>query len=491
MLFPTTVFALFFCAVFWISWSLDDRQHLRKYVLLAASYAFYGYWDWRFLSLLIFSSALNYVFGHALTLPRFAERRRLIVGVAVTCNLIILGFFKYFGFFVDSLAPILQPIGFGRDMVLFEVILPIGISFFTFQGISYVVDVYRGTVKPVRTPVDLFLYISFFPQLVAGPIVRAADFLPQLNGRPHLTTQAVSFGLLLILVGLFKKVVISSYLATEIVDDVFAVPESYSSLDLFFAAHAFVVQIYCDFSGYSDIAIGVAALLGYQFKKNFDRPLAASTLQDLWQRWHISLTSWLRDYLYKPLKGKKRGTAHMYRNLLITMTVAGLWHGAAWTFVIWGALQGAMLVAERWLINFTRRAQNAIVAGEPVGLGGVALSLLGRFVSSVPLLPWFLTLNAFALTAILFRAEDMQIASAFYQGLIAFTFEVEAFTPFVALLVFGSIAVQFLPSGWFARQVRAFERLPAAPAAAMFALGLIAVEFVGPDGVAPFIYFQF
>lgn len=186
----------------------------------------------------------------------------------------------------------------------------------------------------MRNPLDLFLYISFFPQLVAGPIVRAAHFLPQLDERPRLDQHTLAFGFLLILVGLFKKVIVSSYLATEIVDDVFVFPQAYSSLDLLTGAYAFVVQIYCDFSGYSDIAIGVAALLGYRFKKNFDRPLSATSLQDLWQRWHISLTTWLRDYLYRPLKGNRRGQRRIHFSLAITMLIAGLWHGAAWTFVM-------------------------------------------------------------------------------------------------------------------------------------------------------------
>lgn len=491
MLFPTTVFAIFFALVFWASWSLSGRLEVRKYVLLGASYVFYGYWDWRFLSLLAISSAINYVAGHLIAHSDDDGRRRTLVVVAVTLNLVILGFFKYFGFFVESAVQALSFAGLERDIPLFEIILPIGVSFFTFQGISYVVDIYRRDIKAVKSPVDLFLYISFFPQLVAGPIIRASDFLPQLDQRPRLSLDTVSFALLLICVGLFKKVVVASYLASEFVDDVFAVPEAYSSADLYFAAHAFAVQIYCDFSGYSDIAIGVAALLGFHFKKNFDRPLAASSLQELWQRWHISLTSWLRDYLYKPLKGSKRGTGHMYRNLIATMTIAGLWHGAAWTFVIWGAIQGVVLVAERWINTTVRQTRRAFETGQRPDLVGVGLMRLSDAVSVIPLFGWFVTLNIFAIAGVFFRSETLDAALSYFNGLAQFTLAIDAFTPFVALLVFGSIAVQFLPADWLKRRADQFEGFGPMAAGVSLGFALVVIEWIGPDGVAPFIYFQF
>jgi len=491
MLFPTLEFALFFMLVFGISWMLIDRLEVRKLFLLAVSYFFYGYWDWRFLSLLVTSSCINYVAGALISRETDDHRRKWIVGIAIAANLGILGFFKYFGFFVSSLSDVLVAVGLARDIPLMNIILPIGISFFTFQGISYVIDIHRGDIKPVRHPLDLFLFISFFPQLVAGPIVRAADFLPQLTVRPRLTQDAVSFGLLLILVGLFKKVIVASYLATEIVDDVFSVPDAYSSLDLFFAAHAFVVQIYCDFSGYSDIAIGVAALLGYTFKKNFDRPLSTSSLQELWQRWHISLTSWLRDYLYRPLKGARRGTSHMYRNLVITMMVAGLWHGAAWTFVIWGTLQGLMLIAERWIKGEVRsRNREAEEYAQPDVVRSFPLRLANH-IARIPMIGWFITINLFALTSIFFRAADMATVSAYFSGLMQFTMTPELFTPFVALLIGASIAVQFLPSGTIRMRSLQFSALRPVTAGLLLGGGLLTMEMIGPDGVAPFIYFQF
>lgn len=479
MLFPTFDFGVFFVGVFVVSWLLRNSIDLRKAFLLAVSYFFYGYWDWRFLGLLFLSTTINFAAGRLLISLNEDYHRKWVVGVAVVLNLVILGFFKYYGFFLVSLSNVLVSIGWERDLPLLDIVLPIGISFFTFQGISYVVDVYRRDVPPVRNPLDLYLYISFFPQLVAGPIVRAAHFLPQLDERPALTRAMLVFGFSLILLGLFKKMIVASYLATEIVDDVFAVPSAYSSLDLFVAAHAFVVQIYCDFSGYSDIAIGAAALLGYRFKKNFDRPLSATSLQELWQRWHISLTSWLRDYLYRPLKGRGRGQARMYRNLILTMVIAGLWHGAAWTFVIWGSLQGIILVLER------------VVKGTIRSWERNGNALLVRWIPSHPAIGWLVTINLFAITGVFFRAADIAVVGEFYAGLLAMTFYAEKFTPFVALLVGGSLAAQFIRTDTLVQLGGRVQALRPVTLGLLIGAGLVAMEMLGPRGVAPFIYFQF
>ena len=479
MLFPTLDFAIFFFGVFIAAWAVSRRATVHKLLLVGASYIFYGYWDWRFLALLIASSAVNFAAGTLIARAETDAAKRWFVAAAVALNLVVLGIFKYYGFFIESAADVLTALGLARDLPLFDIILPIGISFFTFQGISYVVDVYRGDVDPVDDPLDIFLFISFFPQLVAGPIVRAADFLPQLRARPYLGFETLTFGLCLIVVGLIKKVIVASYLGTEIVDDVFDFPSAFSSFDLLIASYAFIVQIYCDFSGYSDIAIGCAALLGYRFKRNFDRPLAATTLQDLWQRWHISLTSFLRDYLYRPLKGRKRGQWHMYRNLFLTMLVAGLWHGAAWTFVIWGGLQGAMLVIERivrgWL---TANSQQAGSQHAWPWLSATA--------------GWFVTFNAFALTGVFFRASDLSVVGDFYSGLLALKPGIEQASPFVVLLIAGSVAAQFLRSDSFSKlsQVIAASRQPVAIGLAL-AASILIIEFLSPPGVAPFIYFQF
>lgn len=488
MLFPTLDFALFFMAVFGTAWALRHHSMARKLLLLAASYLFYGWWDWRFLALLAGSSLGNYLAGVLLGRTTDERARRTIVGVAVAANLLVLGFFKYYDFFLDSLVDLLLALGLKRDMPFLEIVLPIGISFFTFQGISYVVDVHRGHLKPVSSPLDLLLFISFFPQLVAGPIVRAADFLPQLRKPPQLNRVAVAYGLLLVLAGMLKKTVVAHYLAVDLVDPVFADPAAASSGDLVAAQYAYAIQVYCDFSGYSDIAIGTAALLGYRFRKNFDRPLSATSLQQLWQRWHISLSTWLRDYLYRALRGDRRdGGWRMYRNLFLTMLLGGLWHGANWTFVIWGALHGAALVLERSIKGWYHGWRVRRGAASPAPAFGIAATNG----AATAVAGWLLTFHLFTLSAIFFRAPELEVATAYIARLLSWSGGVALLSPFLAALIAGALAVQFLPANALERTA---ERLAAAPAALiglLFGAGLVLIEFIGPEGVAPFIYFQF
>src|SRR6266849_8083824 len=349
MLFPTSGFLLFFLVVAAAMMVLENRFAAKKGVLVLASYYFYAQWDWRFCFLLAFSSAVSYAAGRLIGATADRDRRRLIVGIAVALHLGLLGVFKYLDFFVLSANEFARLLGLQHELPFLEVLLPVGISFFTFHGISYIVDVYRGDVAVCRNPLDMALYMSFFPQLVAGPIVRAAYFLPQL-ARPSAEPIPVAPALLLILGGLFKKVVIANYLATGLVDPVFAASTSYGAPDLLLAVYGYAVQIYCDFSAYSDMAIALAALLGFRFPANFNQPYRAERLREFWQRWHISLSTWLRDYLYKPLGGNRHGRAKTYRNLLVTMLLGGLWHGAAWNFILWGAYHGALLMAHRLVV---------------------------------------------------------------------------------------------------------------------------------------------
>ncbi|MFQ5625731.1 MAG: MBOAT family O-acyltransferase [Methyloligellaceae bacterium] len=493
MLFPTFEFAIFFLIIFGISWELRQHAESRKLFLLGASYVFYGYWDWRFTALLAASSLLNYVAGRLIGITQTPRERKLLLGAAVGLNLAILGFFKYYGFFLDSLADLLTAAGLTRDLPFLEIILPVGISFFTFQGISYVTDVYRRQVEAADSPLDIFLYISFFPQLVAGPIVRAADFLPQLKREPRLNRALVSLGILLVLIGLFKKMVIANYLAAELVDEVFFDPSIYAGPDLALAVYAYAIQIYCDFSGYSDIAIGVAALLGYRFKWNFNQPYRAASLREFWRRWHISLSQWLRDYLYKPLGGSRAGTLATYRNLFITMALGGIWHGAAWTFVIWGLIHGTSLAVER-LVMSTRTAPAGAtamaVAGagsgtmtpiDPPAQGGIVPRALGVFV----------TFHIVCLAWIFFRAESLDAALAYLQGLSDWSDPGQFTSPFLVLMVAGALAAHFLPGDLVTRTARALE--PVGPIGLGFLLGfgILLIESVAPEGVAPFIYFQF
>jgi D-alanyl-lipoteichoic acid acyltransferase DltB (MBOAT superfamily) len=488
MLFPTLDFALFFVLVFALGWALRRHAEPRKLLLLAASYFFYGFWDWRFLALLAGSSAANYLAGVLIARTGADRPRRRIVAVALVANLATLGFFKYYDFFADSLADLLLSAGLERDLPFLEIVLPVGISFFTFQGISYVVDVYRGHVKPVSSPLDLFLYISFFPQLVAGPIVRGSDFLPQLAKPPQLARTAAAYGFILILAGMLKKTVVAHYLAVDLVDPAFEDPSAYGSADLVAAHYAYAIQVYCDFSGYSDIAIGTAALLGFRFKKNFDRPFSATSMQQLWQRWHISLSTWLRDYLYRALRGRRREAGwRMHRNIFLTMLLGGLWHGANWTFVIWGSILGAALVIERAVKGRWREWRGRIAArsGTPAAGGARPGAVLAAAAG------WLVTFHVFTLAAVFFRAPDMGVAASFFAQMVSGAGGIALFTPFLLLLTTGSVAVQFLPGNALERTAERLHTLSGLSLGILLGFGLVAIEFIGPEGVAPFVYFQF
>ncbi|MBV8889563.1 MAG: MBOAT family protein [Alphaproteobacteria bacterium] len=470
MLFPTFDFLLFFLVVAAAMTALDGRFLAKKAVLVAASYFFYAQWDWRFCFLLAFSTAVSYVAGLLIGGIAEARFRRAVLTAAVAVHLCLLGTFKYFDFFVLSTNEFAHLLGLEHELPFLEVLLPVGISFFTFHGISYITDVYRGDVAVCRQPLDMALYMSFFPQLVAGPIVRAAYFLPQL-ARPSREPLPIAPALVLILQGLFKKVVIANYLATGLVDPVFAAPTSYGGPDLLLAVYAYAVQIYCDFSAYTDMAIALAALLGFRFPRNFNQPYRSQRLREFWQRWHISLSSWLRDYLYKPLGGNRHGQLKTYRNLLITMLLGGIWHGAGWKFVMWGALHGGGLSVERMIEPWIGR--------RPTSLAGkvLATAIVFHFVC----LAW-----------VFFRAEDFEIAWLYIGGLGAGWGEgVQQAGPFVVGLTALGLLTQFVPADWFERTANAVAQLPNWGLGALAGLVVAVINALGPEGVAPFIYFRF
>ena len=340
-------FALFFVVVLGVSWRLNDQPLRWRLFVLAASYVFYGWWDPVFCLLLAGSTVGNHLVVQLVHRARSDRAARWAMGVGVVLNLVLLGFFKYYGFFVDSLLELLQPMGLAPTSILVKVALPIGISFFTFCAISYVVDVYRRDQEPIPL-LDFAVYLSFFPHLVAGPIVRVSEFAPQLRRRRNPDAVDATRAARLICRGLFKKVVIANYLATAIVDPVFLAPKQSTNWELLVGAVAYAVQIYADFSGYTDIAIGIALLLGIKFPDNFDQPYSSISVQEFWRRWHMTLSRWLRDYVYIPLGGNRGGERAEVRNLIITMALGGLWHGASWTFVIWGFYHGFGLAIERW-----------------------------------------------------------------------------------------------------------------------------------------------
>ena len=466
MLFPTLNFLIFFLIVLAVAWALVERDQWRKVFLTGASYVFYAFWDWRFTGLLLLNTLIIYSVGLWIGADKAERGRKQWAGVGVALMLVILGFFKYFEFFVGSLNDVLRSAGLEREIPIFEVILPVGISFFTFQGISYVLDVYHRIIPPTRSLLDL----AFFPQLVAGAILRAADFMPQLEKKPDVTRLHISLGLTLIVWGLFKKSIVANYLAIDLVDKVFMDPSRYGGLDLLLGVYGYAVQIYCDFSAYSDIAIGAAMLLGYTFPRNFDQPYRSASLSEFWRRWHISLSSWLRDYLYIPLGGNRRGPARTYVNLTITMLLGGLWHGAAWKFVVWGALHGVGLAVER-LIGGARRASGSIWGPKPI-----AIILVFHFVC----LGW-----------IFFRARDFSTALDVIAGLFDWSKPVELATPLSLRLIALGLIMHFTPRDLINRFETLFWRMPSAAVGVTCGLFVALIEAFGLDGAAPFIYFQF
>jgi alginate O-acetyltransferase complex protein AlgI len=470
MLFPTLTFGLFFLSVYAAAWLLRGSNEWRKIVLLIASWIFYGWWDLRFVALLIASGILNWGAARMILAADGKPRlRNLWVAAGVAANLGVLGFFKYYGFFMVQVEETLHLLGWQRDLAIMQVVLPVGISFFTFQGMSYLIDIYRRQTAPAAL-LDMTLLMSFFPHLVAGPIVRASHLIPQFRRVPEMTRGMAATGLLLIVWGLFKKAVIASELATGLVDNVFFDPSAHGSLDLVAAAYGYAVQIYCDFSAYSDMAIGIAALLGYRFPHNFNQPYRASSLQDFWRRWHISLSSWLRDYLYVSLGGSRRGLARLCLSLMGTMLLGGLWHGASWNFVIWGALHGSVLVAERLWREVRPNSWRPLPAW------------LGMFVTfHVVLLGW-----------IFFRAASFGDALAFLGGIAGANGSgALLLTPLLLVLILLGMSLHFMPRFTIQQAAMRVRALPAAAVGIGAGLLILVVDAMRPEGVAPFIYYQF
>ncbi|MEE2789441.1 MAG: MBOAT family O-acyltransferase [Myxococcota bacterium] len=396
MIFTTPAFVLFFLFFFLMWHTVAPRW--KKPLLLISSYVFYGSWHPVFLILIWLSTLVDFWIGGALHRATGDRRRRRLVAISVMTNLGILSAFKYFNFFVDSAVAILGMLGLHASAPLLEIILPVGISFYTFQTMSYSIDVYRRRITPVSSVMDFAIFVAFFPQLVAGPIERAQRLLPQIARLASARTDHSGWGL--IALGCFKKVVIADNLA-ELVNLVYAQPEEASAPALLLATYAFAVQIYCDFSGYSDIAVGLARLLGIELVQNFKAPYAAIGPSDFWRRWHISLSTWLRDYLYISLGGNRRGPLSTYRNLLLTMLLGGLWHGAAWHFVAWGAFHGLLLCCCR--PSAFQSAHHALAAH--------------RFGGPIRVVQRFVFFHLVCVGWIFFRAENLTAAVSVLTGL--------------------------------------------------------------------------
>lgn len=468
MLFTEAIFLPFFLIVFALFWTIPDND-LRKSWLLLCSYAFYGWWDWRFLGLILLSTSIDYHLGGSIASAVGRSRRKRLVTLSVVANLGVLACFKYLNFFIDSANQLLGILGAPPIGGVLGIALPVGISFFTFQSMSYTIDIYRGKCAPAAGFRDFALFVSFFPQLVAGPIVRAKDFLPQLDAKTLFGNVRFRTFFTLFLIGFIKKAIVGDSIAT-VVDPVFAAPDDHGCLDLCLCSILYCAQIYCDFSGYTDMAIACAGLLGFTLPLNFRFPYFSASITDFWRRWHISLSSWLRDYLYIPLGGNRGGQKAMYRNILITMLLGGLWHGASWTFVVWGAAHGiALVIHKMW--------QGA--EGDSVGR---AMSLLG-----VPITFMFV-----ALTFVVFRSPDFSGSVDYFYGIMQIRESSGAgLNPWLWGVAIALGAAHWIAYRYESRAAKTFNSAPGWLFAffwgAIFALTL----FFKPIDSSPFIYFQF
>jgi len=459
-------FLFFFALVFVVRWMLRGPKS-QKLWLLVCSYAFYAAWDWRFLSLIWISTVVDYLVGLRLGDESDAASRKRWVTVSVVTNLSILGVFKYFNFFAGSLVSLLAWLGLPVSFNVIDIVLPVGISFYTFQTMSYSLDVYRGRLEPCRSSLDLALFVGFFPQLVAGPIVRARAFLPQLGMKARLADVDFRSSLVLFLSGFFKKACVSDNIAPY-VDSFFAAPDEFTALSAWIATLLYAAQIYCDFSGYSEMAIACARMLGFELGDNFNFPYVATSIKDFWRRWHISLSSWLRDYLYISLGGNRGSQLFTLRNLMLTMLLGGLWHGASWNFVIWGGLHGMALIVHRlW---------------EPIG------ARLPRVVGIA--CGWALTFWWVNLAWIFFRAADLGEALAVTRSFVFFTDNgsqtLGSGMPWLLAILAGLHL-----AGYASQRSKWWRRVPGwAFAVGYGVLVALALSLLHP-APQPFIYFQF
>jgi alginate O-acetyltransferase complex protein AlgI len=490
MLFNSLTFAVFYVAVFALYWLLRARTP-QNVLLLGASWVFYGAWSWKFLLLLIASSVLDYACGLLIENATSPRRRRLVLIVSVTGNLLFLAAFKYLGFFVAEFAAFLERLGLDSSLPVLEIVLPVGISFYTFQTIGYVIDVYRRKVPAARSFLDYALYVAFFPQLVAGPIERAGNLIPQFQKPRVWRTAAFESGLQLAFWGLFKKVVIADNLAPY-VDVVYASPAEYSGAVLTTATIFFAFQIYCDFSGYTDTARGVARMLGFELMRNFDYPYISKTPVEFWQRWHISLSKWFQDYLYFPLAiryMRQGGWASKYKAHIVAMGLIGIWHGANWTFLVFGLYWGLVIALYLAAVEKAAAAQPGGAIRRLAAIAGPARDVAAiAAIFVIVCIGW-----------VLFRANS--IGDAWYvighafssSGASAVTRPEIVDLEVLWALVAGLVGAEWLYRKWAGlRQQLEGERLPAiAGRYALLAALIVSAGATQLDGARPFIYFQF
>jgi len=473
MAFHTLDYALYLVLAVAGYWALVRVNLLRFLLIFLASCAFYMAWNPGYIVLILGSTVLDYVVGLKIHGSEGDKARRQWLLLSLTGNLGLLGTFKYFNFFSEAAQQSLSLVGLEVDTPQLGVLLPVGISFYTFQTLSYTIDIYRRRIEPTKNFLKFAFFVTYFPQLVAGPIVRASEFLPQLERVPVLRELWVSRGMFMIATGLVKKVVIADYLSVNLVDRVFGNPELYTAPEVVVGLYAFTMQIYCDFSGYTDVARGSAMLMGIELPENFDRPYQARNPAEFWRRWHITLSSWLRDYLYFPLGGSRVSPGRAYWNLWITMFLIGLWHGASWTFVIYGILQASAMVLHRY---FHRRSGRTRDARDSWPMRAFKIFACMQFV---------------VFSRILFRATGMDNAIDVTARLFSGTTSMAQVSMGVWLVLGVTFIAHYLPKGWFGRLERLFVGMPALGQGVVLAGVGAVLSLVATSEVVPFIYFQF
>lgn len=477
MLFNSIDFAIFLPLVFILYWFVTNRNlKLQNLLIVVVSYIFYGWWDWKFLSLILFSTAIDYFVGRALQNQENKSKRKMFLWVSIIVNLGFLGFFKYYNFFVDNFVSAFSFFGTKPTVSSLNIILPVGISFYTFQTLSYTIDVYKKNLKPTKDFIAFAAFVSFFPQLVAGPIERATHLLPQFYKKRVFDYSLASDGLKQILWGLFKKIVIADYCA-EYANVIFNNWSDYSGSTLALGAFFFSLQIYGDFSGYSDIAIGTSRLFGFDLMRNFRFPYFSRDIAEFWRRWHISLSTWFRDYLYIPLGGSKGGTWKRIRNTFIIFIVSGFWHGANWTFIVWGTLN-AVYFLPLLLSNKNRRNIDTVASGK-------------FFPSFKEVIMMFITFSMTVFAWIFFRAENLHHAMSYIKKLFSISLiSIPQLRPtdlFILIILFFIIEWKGRESEYAIQKVGNKWQ----PAKYIFYYVLIAAIYWYGGKEQQFIYFQF
>lgn len=476
LLFTSGLFLFLFLGFTFLYGFMRRTVTLRIVYVTLFSLYFYYKTSGLFFLLLMFTATSDFFIGHFIATAATRRAKRWLVALSVCVNLGMLGYFKYTNFLIDIFNNFLaDPLEFRN------IFLPIGISFFTFQSMSYIIDLYRGKVQPLHRWIDYLFYISFFPQLVAGPIVRARDFIPQIHQRPLVVSRAqFGEGFWLILCGLFKKAVISDFISLNFVDRIFDNPMLYTGLENLMGVFGYALQIYCDFSGYSDMAIGIALLLGFRFNANFNSPYKSASITEFWRRWHISLSSWLKDYLYISLGGNRKGRLRTYANLMITMLLGGLWHGAAMRFIVWGGLHGAGLAGHKWTMN-------RFSSFKPTGAD------MPRWRRVIGIM---LTFGFVCAAWVFFRSPSMEVAGQVFSQIFT-AFHPEIFLEFikgykwVVLLMAVGYLLHFASARVEARTLCLVQRMPVVLYAVMMTALIWLIMQMRNGDVQPFIYFQF